>query len=65
MKKSLLFALSVGIVNSLYGLDTVATNTRREKQPHWKAIQSHEAKCDAIAKAEAKRARKQYKKDKQ
>ena len=48
------------------GLDSITHLQRRNvrlKQPHWKSTQSNVEKSDAIAKAEAKRARKKAKKD--
>ena len=68
MKKSLLHALigAAVAVDGIWGLDSITHLQRRNvrpKQPHWKATQSDKAKSDALAKAEAKRTRKQAKKD--
>lgn len=70
MKTSLLPALigAAVAVDGIWGLDSIKHLQRRNvrrKQPHWKATQSDKAKSDALAKAEAKRARKQAKKDNQ
>ena len=68
MKKSLLpMLISTAVaVAGIWGLDSITHLQRRNvrlKQPHWKSTQSDVAKSDAIAKAEAKRARKKAKKD--
>ena len=67
MKKSLLpMLISAAVaVDGIWGLDSITHLQRRNvrlKQPHWKSTQSDVAKSDAIAKAEAKRARKKAKK---
>jgi len=67
MKKSLLPALigAAVAVDGIWGLDSITHLQRRNvrrNQPHWKSTQSDAAKSDAIAKAEAKRARKKAKK---
>ena len=67
MKKSLLpMLISAAAVDGIWGLDSITHLQRRNvrlKQPHWKSTQSDVEKSDAIAKAEAKRARKKAKKD--
>ena len=68
MKKSLLPALigAAVAVDGIWGLDSITHLQRRNvrpKQPSYKETQSAAAKKEALAKAEAKRARKKAKKD--